>query len=185
MSADTVVQIAGSLALLAWVGAWVEVFLMKTFHPGYFRFGPTLIQRTRQIQASSTIRNLSPPPDGIPRLTIKPIGRSTWLVRRRGSFMPLMPPIPPVWSARMEVVVEEHSGARLLRLTTRHGLAWPIFLAVPGLLTIWVAFVNGTLWTTLPGALWTVVAGFLVGLSVRAARRDGERVWAFVTNLLG
>jgi len=173
------------VAILAWFGAWVEVFLMLSFHQPYFATGPLVLERTAALRRMKRGCDLLVPDPNLPEFAARRISPTTVLLRRTTIFGPLRFAVPPVWSERMELRAEDHAGVCTLRLQVRHGLCWPVFLALPAL-GVTIGLARSPCWQLLLAFAVCLLAAVLpIVRSVRVARRDAARVWDAVTGAWG
>jgi hypothetical protein len=173
-----------SLAMLSWLGAWAEVILLKRFSRAYFAFGPVLLNRVVRISDSAQKPQLHLSLVGLPRLMASQVDPGTVLIRRRSHFLVFWLDIPPIWSARIRVSLRTNGNSGMVSLEVRHGISWVVFVLVPALSAVVVLILQPSATFLLFTSVCVVLFVAPVWASVRAAVRDGERVWAVVESQL-
>ncbi len=180
-AAQWVVGSLGVIGSLAWLGTWVEVVLLQVFNRYYFTHGPVLLERTGGIFRGKSDSDVRMPDVNLAEFVSSQSAPATMLVRRKLTLRHFHLNVAPLWSARMELNVEENGGAAVMRLRVRHGLCWPVFVVIPALGAICALVLNAS-WAFLLFLLaCAALGGVPIALSIRAAKRDAGHVWDAVT----
>ena len=179
---NIVIPVAGFTSLLAMGSLWVEYFLLIFFNAWYFSAGPRARVLTGVVARGRSVPDLAQAIGKLPLLSARQYGTSVILVRQRLIRGPFGLDIPPLWSARLRVIITPGGDAMAAAVEMRYGLPWLVLLATPFLFSLILGLYclsEGRGPFLLVGL---AMFGPLLAASVWAAHADASRVLNLLKN---